>query len=244
MSLSHWAPPQRDREELLDAGRASPANVAASLRDLRRINFWLGNARLVVNETFDLLEKRGLQRAVILDVGTGSADLPLHLLRAASAHGLDLKIIALDCKPLHLQIAREELGKKGDDVAARVLLLGGDAFHLPLGDDSIDIVISSLFLHHFRPVQIEKLLNGFSRVSRVGWVMNDLVRHYAPLVFFKATWPLFARSRLTRHDGVVSFRRGYTIEEMRRYLARMELGVARTEIESHFFRMTIVGEKV
>jgi ubiquinone/menaquinone biosynthesis C-methylase UbiE len=244
MNFWDWAPPQHNREELLDAGRASRAQIRESLRDLRRINALLGNSKLVVNETIALLEKRGLRRATILDVGTGSADLPLHLLCAARARNMDLEIIALDCKAVHLQIAREYLDREPIEVKARVLLLGGDAFRLPLENASVDLVASSLFLHHFRAPQIEMLLNEFSRVSKIGWLMNDLVRHYAPLVFFKMTWPIFAHSHLTRHDGVASFRRGYTVAEMKSHIHRMSLReVSDIQIKPHFFRMMLVGEK-
>lgn len=244
MNFFNCAPPQRDRAELLDAGKLSRAQVRESLDDLRRVNVWLGNAKLVVNETLALLEKHKLRRATILDVGTGSADLPLHLLRAASTRGMDLKVIALDCKMVHLQIAREYLDREPQDLKARVLPLGGDAFGLPLQNQSVDVVISSLFLHHFRPPQIEQLLNEFSRVAKTGWVMNDLVRHYAPLVFFKSAWPIFARSHITRHDGAASFRRGYTLEEMRTHIHQMNLrGLSQVQIKPHFFRMTLIGEK-
>lgn len=242
MSFRDWAPPQRDRSEVLDLGNASRREIRNSLDDLRRINKWLGNVQIVVSEVMTLLQNRGVSNATILDVGTGSADLPVHLRRAASTRGIDLEIIAVDDKTLHLHIAREYLQHEHRDVRDKVLLLGGNAFRLPLRDNSVDVVISSLFLHHFRPPQIEILLDEFSRVARVGWVMNDLVRHHAPLAFFRATWPLFARSRLTRHDGVASFRRGYTMDEMRMYLGRMNLNVARVEVKPHFFRMTVVAE--
>jgi ubiquinone/menaquinone biosynthesis C-methylase UbiE len=242
-SFQNWAPPQRDRPELLDAGRASKSQVRQSLHDLRRVNLWLGNSQIVVNEIIALLKKRGLKRATILDVGTGSGDLPIHLLRAARQHNFDLQTLALDCKILHLQIAREELSVESREARDRVLLLGGDAFRLPLQNSSVDLVVSSLFLHHFRPPQIELLLNEFSRVACHGFVMNDLMRHYVPMVFFKATWPIFARSHLTRYDGAASFRRGYTIEEMQAHLSKMQLGPTQVEVKPHFFRMSLVGEK-
>lgn len=238
-----WAPPQRNREELLDAGTATRQEVHQSLRDLRRINLWLGNTQLVVHATIALLKKHRLQRATILDVGTGSADLPAALVRAASIHEIELQVLALDCKPLHLHTASEELSNEEHHVRDKVLLLGGDAFRLPLCDAGVDVVVSSLFLHHFRPPHIEVLLNEFSRVARLGWVMNDLVRHYVPLLFFKAAWPLFARSYLTRHDGAASFRRAYTAEEMRSHLHAMKLNVARIEVGAPFFRVRIIAEK-
>jgi hypothetical protein len=239
MNFHNWAPPQRDCAELLDTGESSRTEIEASLRDLRRINAWLGNRQLVVNETIALLQKNNLRAAKVLDVGTGSADLPVALTEAASKHGIELQVLALDCKLLHLQIAQSA----NRNQQFQPQLVGGDAFRLPLQDGSIDIVTSSLFLHHFRPPQIELLLREFSRVSRIGWVMTDLVRHYLPLAFFRATWPLFARSPLTRHDGAASFRRGYTIEEMRTHLSNMQTGAERVTVTPHFFRMSIIGEK-
>lgn len=239
MSIS-WAPPQRDRDELLDAGRSSPHDVAASLADLRRINAWLGNTHIAVKESLDFLEKRGLKRATVLDIGTGSADLPVQLVRAARSRGMDVHVIALDCKPKHLLVARQQCPLAE---VANIHLLAGDAFRLPLGNESVDLVISSLFLHHFRPPQIELLLREFSRVARAGWVMTDLVRHIVPLLFFKSTWPFFARSYLTRHDGLASFRRAYTVMEMRAHISAMSLPVKHREVKAPFFRVVIVGEK-
>ena len=115
-----------------------------------------------------------------------------------------------------------------------------DAFALPLADSSVDIVVSSLFLHHFRAPQIVQLLREFDRVARAGWVMNDLVRHIAPLLFFKTTWPIFARSYLTRHDGAASLRRGYTVQEMQQIVAPIN-GAA---VRAHFpFRLSITRQK-
>jgi hypothetical protein len=239
MTFANWAPPQRDCEELLDEGRAAATEIEASLRDLRRINAWLGNRQLVVIETVALLQKYQLLRAHIIDIGTGSADLPVAISKAATRQNIATKVLALDCKLLHLHIA--QLMNDGEEGSPS--LLCGDAFRLPLADNSVDLVTSSLFLHHFRPAQIEQLLQEFSRVSRVGWVMIDLVRHYVPLVFFRATWPIFARSHLTRHDGAASFRRGYTVNEMRAHIAAMQTGAARVEVKPHFFRVSVVGQK-
>jgi ubiquinone/menaquinone biosynthesis C-methylase UbiE len=203
-------PPQRDRAELLDLHRGSRAEVRRSLHDLARINTYLGGAKISCETIFALLEKSKQREASVLDVGTGLADFPLQLQTHAARRDLKLRLCALDINARHLQIAREDLPG-----ASGVLLLRGDAFALPLADASVDVVHSNLFLHHFRAPQIQILLHEFSRVAKIGWVMNDLERHGLPLWFFRTTWPIFARSPLTRLDGAASIRRAYTLNEMR-----------------------------
>lgn len=228
--------PQTNREELLDQNRGSLADVRQSLADIRRINAWLGGTRVACNAVLDLLSRRGLKTATILDVGTGSADIPQRLAEQGTKRGLSLKVVALDVSERHLEIAREYVG----DIP-QIELMQGDAFHLPLEKASVDIVVSSLFLHHFRAPQIVEILREWERVSRVGWVANDLVRHPFALVFFRATGPIFARSYLTRYDGAASIRRAYTVAEMRD-IVREEF--PRAQVHEHFpYRLSIVRKK-
>lgn len=204
-------PPQRNREELLDLHAGSREEVLRSLRDIVRINTFLGGTELSINAIFALMENAQETRATVLDIGTGIADIPFQLRRQAARRGWEIQTFGLDINARHLEIAREELPPR-----SRVHLLQGDAFRLPFADQSIDIIHTSLFLHHFRPPQIQQLLSEFSRVAKLGWVMNDLERHGLPLWFFRTTWPIFARSYITRLDGTASIRRAYTLKEMRR----------------------------
>ncbi len=224
---------QREREELLDLGHGSAHEVERSLRDIARINRTLGGSRIVINGCLQWMTKRDLQRATILDLGSGLADIPRQLIAAGKARGLEIRVIGIDNNRRHLQIAQREAANQN------LALCGADAFQLPFADNSVDIVMSSLFVHHFRPQQIRQLMNECSRVARVGWMMNDLVRHILPLWFFRTTWPIFARSYLTRHDGTASLRRGYTIPEMRQIVAPLK----NVEVRNYFpFRMRISRE--
>lgn len=228
-------PPQRNREELLDLNRGSMHEVRSSLRDIRRINTYLGGTRISRRAILTMLEQNELREANMLDVGTGLADVPLHIVHKAKRRGITLHAIGLDINARHLELAREEMQD-----APKVLLLRADAFTLPLPDQSVDVVHSSLFLHHFREAQIVQLIHEFSRVARVGWVMNDLVRHGLPLWFFRTTWPIFARSYLTRLDGAASIRRAYTVSEMQRIVRTFEGATVR----AHFpFRLSVAWQR-
>ena len=225
--------PQREKPELLDLHAGNLSEVRRSLGDIRRINTYMGGAKPVCDATWNLLGDR--KRATVLDIGTGNADIPLRLVSQARKRGVDLKAIGLDINERHLQIAREDTVGQ-----AAISLLGADAFRLPLADQSVDVVISTLFLHHFRAAQIQALLAEFSRVARVGWTMHDQVRDALPLWFFRVARPVLARSYLTRYDAVASIYRAYTPDEMRAIVAP----VAGARVATHFpYRLSVTWER-
>lgn len=208
--------PQRDTPELLDSRLYSRAEVARSLRDVARINSFLGATRPLYQAVWRLIETAPHQGGPItlLDIGAGNADFARRLMAQAQKRGVELRVIALDISPLHLEIAREN--------APHLSFLQADAFHLPLRDQSVDIVTSSLFLHHFRPEAILQLLAECTRVARLGWLMNDCTRDAYALWSFRLLRPYLARSFITRFDAIASIRRSYTPAEMRALLAPIE----------------------
>ncbi len=201
---------QRDTPELLDEGRFSAREVRRSLNDVARINSFLGAANPLYRSVWTMIEQGQLTSATVLDVGCGNGDLARRLVSQSRKRGFDLRVVALDISPLHVGIAQE---MTPPDLP--IEFIEADAFALPLDDLGVDIVTSTLFLHHFRPLQIQRLLNEFSRVARLGWAMNDCSRDGAALMAFRVLRPYLARSFVTRFDAPASIRRAYTVKEMR-----------------------------
>src|SRR4051812_18995459 len=81
-------PAQRDTEELLDLGAGTARERAESLADLRRLNRWLGGIAATRREVAALARRRGLAELRLLDLGTGSADVPAALERAGPRMGV------------------------------------------------------------------------------------------------------------------------------------------------------------
>ena len=221
-----WPPsyptPQRDTDELLDSRTFSRAEVARSLRDVARINAFLGATAPLYQRVWSMVERSGSRAVTVLDVGAGNGDFARRLFAQGQRKGIAVQVIALDISALHLAVAREHLACQRNGSASQRELRGGqfellqaDVFALPLRDESVDVVTSSLFLHHFRPAQIEALLAECARVARVGLVMNDCARDAVALGSFRVLRPLLARSFLTRSDALASIRRAYTPDEMR-----------------------------
>ncbi len=206
---------QEDAEELLDLNAGSVADARESLADLRRINRILGGTKVLLDalgpRLIRLAETVTDRPITVVDIGPGSADIPLAIVRFARRRGIHVRIVGVDLNRRHLRIAQNETITFTPEIA----LVCADGFQLPLADGGADFVISSLFLHHFRPPEIARLLREARRVARHGWIMNDLWRHRLPLVFIQATAPIFARSYITKFDSVASLRRAYTPSEMR-----------------------------
>jgi ubiquinone/menaquinone biosynthesis C-methylase UbiE len=195
--------------ELLDESAHDRAELEQSLDQVAEVNRLLGGQRAVLRALDELLTP---DRAwTILDVGTGSADIPVAIVRRAHARGLSVAVTAADLHPQMREIALERTrGCAGIRVAA------ADALALPWDAASFDVVLLSLTLHHFESAEQRRALGEAARVARTAVVINELERctaNYVGARFLALT--RWRRNRLTRHDGPLSVLRAFTKAELR-----------------------------
>ena len=229
-----WSIPNRtEGDELLDEAGHDPEELADSLRDVRRVNQLFGGLRTVRTQLPRLLARTSPDRPVtILDLATGSADIPINVVRWARPLGRTVDITATDYSQDILDIAARRV-----EGYPNIRLLQCDARAVPFADDSFDIVLCSLALHHFPPPDAVRVLAEMDRLSRVGFIVNDLARSRPGYIGAWLAGRLGTRNRITRHDAPLSARRAYTPEELRSLLARA--GVTDAEVRtSPWFRMS------
>ena len=202
----------------MDAGGYSLREMRRNLADLRFLNRWTRGARLIGREVASLLADVVLARPrlSLLDVATGSADIPLYVARIAERKGMALLPIGIDS---NFEILSESMRwQQGRTRAAQLeraaCLVRADARHLPWADRSIDIVICSNFLHHLDSASALRALKEMRRVARVGVVVVDLRRNRAAWGLVWLATHLITRNRLTRHDGPLSVERAFTVDEL------------------------------
>lgn len=201
---------QRSNEaELIDGANYELAEFVESLDDLRRVNRYLGGQRALAAHLFPLLQKTAAARdgahLRLLDVGTGSADIPEMIVDWARRQGVPVEFVVLDLNEIAARQARVQTAAYRE-----IKVVRADAMALPFAEGSFDFVLASLFLHHFETAAAARLLRSFARVARVALIINDLRRH--PLAYYsiKILTRLFTRNRLVRNDAAVSVLRGFT----------------------------------
>ena len=146
------------------------------------------------------------KHAPILDVGAGDSRLAQRLQEELLRSGLQVKFVALDRRITHL--------RNGHPISCTVPAVVADVFNLPFGENSFDVVMCNLFLHHFSGQSALNLLRRMAEVARDAVIVNDLERNLLPYLFIRVAFPL-ARSRITRFDGPASVRQAYTRGELR-----------------------------
>jgi len=182
-----------------------------NLRDLMRVNRYLGGIRLSTQAVERLLSRTSVDEHVrLLDIGTGAGDIPIALIDRLAEHGRTMTVHAIDTREEMIAFAERRAGDRADLTFAVSTV--GD--RLPFADDSFDIVHCSLVLHHLEPDEGTRLIGEAARVSRIGVIVNDLDR--APHLWIGA-WllgHLLTGNRYTRHDGPLSVRRAYRPAEV------------------------------
>lgn len=220
--------PAQDRDEL-----------ARSLADLRGVNRWLGGTRVALVHLEALIERHPQPSYRIVDLATGSGDIPLVIARWARERDVQVEIVATDNHPTTLELAAEHTAH---EPAVRTEL--ADALHLPWADGAFDVALLSTALHHFDDERdCLRVLREMGRVSRIGFIVNDLARSRTALLGARLLAATVWRTHpLTRHDGPLSVRRAFTPAELRTLAARA--GFAKAEVRAHFpFRVALVVEK-
>jgi SAM-dependent methyltransferase len=234
--------------ERLDAPAHDPAVLRASLAQVAAVNRWLGGRR-ALRLALAPYRRPGLR---VLDVGTGSADLPSALARDARLAGGAIGLVATDRHPQILAIAasqlvgwpnvpnRRGLRERGNDSAAAqdIRLTGAEATALPFATDSFDVVVLSLVLHHLDDGEARLALREAARVAPLV-IVNELHRTRANYLGARLlALTLWRDNPLTSHDGPLSVLRAYRPGELRSLAGEAGLDVA--ELRRRWFQRLVL----
>jgi ubiquinone/menaquinone biosynthesis C-methylase UbiE len=209
-----------DERELLDEPDVSSSALLGNLRDLARLNRLPGGAGASLAAVIALA--RDPRHVSIVDVGTGGGDIPAAFARHGRRIGGRWHVTAFDSR-LDVVAHAGALAAHSADVDVRP----GDALDLPLDDGSVDIAHASLLLHHLDAGEALTALREMRRVAQTGVVINDLRRGLLAFAFGALPVIALGRSAMTRHDGIASLRRAYTLAELDTLLSRAGLEVVR-----------------
>jgi ubiquinone/menaquinone biosynthesis C-methylase UbiE len=232
-------PPYHDVKELLDSSdNYSKHDLTHTLRDIRRANIFGLGTWVVKHHLARLLADHPRDRPVrVLDLATGSADIPQAICHWADEAGYALQFVATDVSEPILGIARQRINKAG--LASRVSFAVCDATRPPFPDGAFDVVVCSLAFHHLQIQQAKDVLGQMARLGKKGFIINDIYRAKGGWYMSILLSRLTTTNKLTRHDGPASVLRAFTPVELRRLAGRA--GVAVRIYKHPFWRVAVVG---
>jgi SAM-dependent methyltransferase len=223
-------------KEMMDLPGNPRELLVEDLRNLRIINRYLGGYRGVIKGLKRLVRNDRMSRFSLLDVGTGSADIPKVIVRWARNHGVAARVVALEPEPVTAAEASHQTQQWPE-----ISVIRGDGMAPPFRASSFDFVLASQMLHHFSDDRIIALLKTWSRLARKAILISDLVRD--PLAYYgiRVITQLFTRNEMTRFDGPLSVRRALTLNEWRELFQEAAVGRFRVVPIFPYRQMTVIS---
>jgi 2-polyprenyl-3-methyl-5-hydroxy-6-metoxy-1,4-benzoquinol methylase len=194
------------KPELMDRPQPVTTELEVDLRNLRQLNRYFGSYRLIGHFLRRWLKPESRMR--ILDLATGSGDIPRLIVDYARKANAAVMIDAVDQQGSTVEIARSLSGAYPE-----IEFLEGDI--LTLAREPYDIVLCSLALHHFSETDAVAVLRHCRELSKRYVLVSDLRRGaLASVGVFLLTGLLF-REKMTRVDARLSAERAFSFHEFR-----------------------------
>lgn len=206
-------------KEMMDLPGNTAGLLEEDLANLRTINRCLGAYRGVLRCLKNLIHTNGAASFSLLDVGTGSGDVPMVIARCARGEGIGVRIVGVELDRITIEVARRQTQSFPE-----ISIVRADAFRLPFSPSSFDFIHASQLLHHFSEEEIVAQLRAWSRIARRGILVSDLIRH--PLAYYGigVLTRLFTSNEMTRTDAPLSVKRAFTLGEWKRLFSRAAIG--------------------
>lgn len=191
----------------LDPERYRPEELEGTLADIRIINRYLGDQHAVLKHLARLAGD--CSSFTLLDVATGSADIPVAIVDWARRRGMTARVTGVDLNEQTVAIARKHTASYPE-----IDLQVADGLRLPFRDNSFDFVICCKSAHHLSDDEIATLFHEMLRVARRGYFLMDLRRSWIAYGLIRLLTRIFTRNRLTRYDGPLSVLKSFTDAEL------------------------------
>jgi 2-polyprenyl-3-methyl-5-hydroxy-6-metoxy-1,4-benzoquinol methylase len=159
----------------------------------------------------------------VLDVACGGGHLLVSLARRAARARLAAEWMGWDLSPVAIEYARTLADRAGVE---GVRVERADALRDPM-PAAVDVVVSTLFLHHLDDRDARVLLRRMGRAARHAVVVSDLRRSALGAAFTWVGCRLLSRSDVFHVDGMRSVAAAFTTDEARTLAQRAGLAGAR-----------------
>jgi 2-polyprenyl-3-methyl-5-hydroxy-6-metoxy-1,4-benzoquinol methylase len=198
--------------ELMDRPQPVTRELERDLANLRSFNRWFGSYRLVRHFLQRWFRPNG--KARILDVATGSGDIPRLIVDHARRQNVSVQIDAIDQQESTIEIARDLSAAYPEiDFSCANLFEWNPA-------ERYDIVLCSLTLHHFTNDDAVRALQKIRELSTARILVADLRRARWLTIAVYLVTAIIYRDAITKTDARLSAARAFSLVELRKLAKR------------------------
>ena len=189
-----------------------------TLDKLEIINRFLGGNKLTIHGLKKLLENQSKNKTItIVDLGCGHGDILRDVAEFGRKKNYSFKLIGIDANFAAIEYARE-LSKEYSELSFEMI----DIFSEDFKKQSYDIVLCTLFLHHFKNEELISFLKSTIKKVTIGVVINDLHRHKLAYYLFKLIG-FFIKNKMIREDGLISILRAFKRKDLENISIQMKV---------------------
>jgi SAM-dependent methyltransferase len=192
--------------ELMDRPQPVSAELERDLENLRDLNRWFGSYALIAM-FLSRWVKPGAELRIV-DLATGSADIPRFIAEYGRKVGAELRIDALDRQSSTLEIA-----KKLSVRYPEINFVEGNILEWNV-PQPYDLVLCTLALHHFSEDDAVRVLQRCLELSRKFVLVSDLRRGWLATLGVRFLTATMFREPMTKYDARLSAVRAFTFSEM------------------------------
>jgi len=194
--------------ELMDDFSLPSAEIDPLLAGLELVNQYLGGYNVI----FSALKEASVQQNFhISDWGCGGGDV----LRAIAKKykNENLILTGIDVTPAAVDFANQK------NTLPNISFVLADVLSAETKNLQADIVLSTLFTHHFWDDEWILLIRKMLNYSKHAVIIDDLHRHWLPYYVIKILTKL-TNSRLAQYDGPLSVLKGFKRKELETLLQK------------------------
>jgi 2-polyprenyl-3-methyl-5-hydroxy-6-metoxy-1,4-benzoquinol methylase len=196
-------------EEIMDNLECSGEVVHQTLRELEFINQWLGGNHVTLQALNLLKRQKKMSTLHLADLGCGSGDM-LRLIHAwALKNNVTVKLTGIDANPHIIAYAKKNLADLPE-----IELLSLNIFSDDFRARKFDIVIGTLFYHHFSNKQLAQFFLNLRKQVSCGFIINDIHRHPFAYYSIKLLTRWFSKSAMVKYDAPLSVLRAFSKNEI------------------------------
>ena len=180
-----------------------------TLDKLEIINRLLGGNKVTIKGLKELLKNKSKNKIItIVDLGCGHGDILRDIAKFGRKNNYTFRLIGIDANIAAIAYAKE-LSCEYSELSFKVI----DVFSEDFKRQSYDIVLCTLFLHHFENNELISFLKMTIERATIGVVVNDLHRHKLAYYLFKLIG-FFVKNKMIREDGLTSILRAFKKKDL------------------------------